>query len=117
MIQNGQVVREESLRGREPDPWFSARVAVDIRPKRSGWVAARAVFRAPDGRLRQAHTSPVYFQRDGRRVREESSISYLCRYVEGLLHWLETEPPFVHEADRQKAHRDAEQALAAYQAL
>ena len=38
-----------------------------------------------------AHTDPVYFLKDGHKVREEASIEYLCKYVEGTLHWLGTQ--------------------------
>ena len=91
---------------------------------RSSWLAARA-FSDPDITPRLlaressvfSHTSPVYFLQEGRKVREEASIVYLRKYVKGLLHWLGTKPAFSKEADRAAVQRDAEQALAVYEAL
>lgn len=92
--------------------------------ERSGWLAARA-FADPDITPRLlpressvfAHTSPVYFLQDGRPVREEASVVYLRKAVQGLLHWLSTRPAFASEADRDGVQRDAEQALRFYEAL
>jgi hypothetical protein len=64
-----------------------------------------------------AHTSPVYFLRDGRKVRDESSIAYLRKYVAGVIHWLGTNPKFVKEEDLQNARREAEEALQYYKNL
>lgn len=64
-----------------------------------------------------AHTSPVYFLKDGQKVREPASVAYLRKYVEGTLHWLGTHPAFFDERDRQNAQRDAEEALRVYRSL
>jgi hypothetical protein len=64
-----------------------------------------------------AHTSPIYFLQDVKKVREQASIEYLCKYVQGVLHWLDTKPPFANEEDRQSARRTAEDALRIYKAL
>jgi hypothetical protein len=88
---------------------------------RSSWLAAR-VLDHPDLRNRIlprnlsvfAHTSPIYFLRDERDVREQASVDYLRRYVEAYLHWLDTHPPFYREEDREQAGRDAELALRFY---
>jgi hypothetical protein len=88
---------------------------------RSSWIAARVIDH-PDLRNRIlprnlsvfAHSGPVYFLRDGRDVREQASIDYLRRYVEGFVRWLDTRPPFFREEDREQARRDAELALRFY---
>ena len=64
-----------------------------------------------------AHTSPVYFLRNGNRVREEASIAYLRKYVEGVIHWLGTRPKFVRAEDREDAQKTAEEALEYYRKL
>jgi hypothetical protein len=48
-----------------------------------------------------AHTNPIYFLQDGRKVPEEASVAYLRKYVKGVLHWLGTGPSFANEQDRR----------------
>jgi hypothetical protein len=55
--------------------------------------------------------------RSGQKVREEASVLYLLKYVQGVLHWLGTNPAFVNQADRLDAAREAREALRFYQAL
>jgi hypothetical protein len=64
-----------------------------------------------------AHTSPIYFLEDGRKVREEASIVYLRKYVKGVWRWLDTNPPFANDEDRREARRAAEEALRFYEGL
>jgi hypothetical protein len=106
------------------DGVFSMEVQTTVELQSSGWLAAR-VMDNPD--LRNsilprnlsvfAHTSPVYFLKDGRRVREEASITYLRKYVQGALHWLSTKPQFVRPEDLNNARKDAEKALQYYREL
>ena len=106
------------------DGLYSMQVEASIELSRSSWLAAR-VAEHPDLRNRIlprglsvfAHTAPIYFQRDGRKVREEASIAYLRKYVQGVLHWLDTNPPFVNKSDRQNARKTAEEALHVYATL
>jgi hypothetical protein len=99
-------------------------VEVDIRLDRSCWLAAR-VADDPDNKKRMlprglsvfAHTNPIYFHRDGKKVREEASIRYLEKYVRGTIHWLEGKPSFANAADRDEALKRAEKALAYYRSL
>jgi hypothetical protein len=64
-----------------------------------------------------SHTSPVYFLRDGHKVRDQSSITYLRKYVKGLLYWLSIQPAFANAKDCGAVQRDAEQALHIYEEL
>jgi hypothetical protein len=88
------------------------------------WLAARA-FANPDITPRIlpressvfSHTSPVYFIKEGGKVREEASVLYLRKWVKGLLYWLSTKPSFQNEQDRAAVQRDAEEALRIYEAL
>jgi hypothetical protein len=103
---------------------YSMEVEATVDLARSGWLAAR-VADHPDLKNRIlprelsvfAHTDPIYFLQDGRKVREEASIQYLRKYVQGTLHWLATEPPFYNQDDRRAARQAAEEALRFYEGL
>ena len=106
------------------DGVYSMTIEAQVDLDRSAWIAGR-VLDDPDLNPRVlprgvsvfAHTNPVYFIRDGRKVREEASIAYLRRYVGGLRHWLSTHPSFANEEDRRSIERDAAEALRFYEAL
>ncbi|HEY5912767.1 MAG TPA: CehA/McbA family metallohydrolase [Verrucomicrobiae bacterium] len=103
---------------------YSMKIETTLEVTRSGWLAARVVDH-PDLKNRIlprelsvfAHTSPVYFLRDGSRVRDPASIAYLTKYVEGVIHWLGTRPKFTKEEDLRAARQEAEEALAVYRRL
>lgn len=127
IVMNGATVGHKtipSFRFAPVDGVYSMEVEATVELTRSGWLAARVVDH-PDLKNRVlprdlsvfAHTSPVYFLRDGRQVREEASLVYLRNYVKGVLHWLDSQPPFASEEDRRSARREAEQALRIYQRL
>lgn len=82
IIQNGEVLATINLPGgqNEDEVIFEA-LRCEIIPKRSGWVVARALFLAPDGRLRQAHTSPVYLSIDEKPVAFADDAQYMLRWV------------------------------------
>jgi len=127
IVCNGESVGRKVLstyRNPAVDGVYSMEIETTVELKRSGWLAARVIDN-PD--LRNpilprnasvfAHTSPVYFLRDGRKVREEASIAYLRKYVEGVIHWLGTKPEFVRDEDLINARREAEEALRYYRNL
>jgi hypothetical protein len=106
------------------DGIYSMSVEADVELTRSGWLAARVIDHPdlPNRILPRAvsvfaHTSPVYFLRDGQKVREKSSIEYLQKWVKGLQHWLGTNPPFANDEDKQNARRTADEALRYYERL
>jgi hypothetical protein len=106
------------------DGIYSMSVEADVELTRSVWLAARVIDHPdlpnrilPRGVSVFAHTSPVYFLRDGQNVREPSSIEYLQKWVKGLQHWLQTDPPFASDQDKQNARRTADEALRFYQGL
>ena len=70
----------------------------------------------PRGLTVFAHTNPVYFLRDGARVRAPASIAYLQTYLRATLHWLETEARFASVADKAEALRLAGEARRLYAA-
>ena len=99
-------------------------VEADIILDKSSWVAAR-VAEDPDNKLRIlprglsvfAHTNPVYFIRDGEKIKDEASIDYLRKYVRGTIHWLQTNPAFDNPHDRIEALKLAGDALQIYESL
>jgi hypothetical protein len=127
IVLNGDPVGHKTLpipRNTPKDGVCSMTVEATVELARSGWLAARVVDH-PDLRNRIlprdvsvfAHTDPIYFLQDGRKVREEASIVYLRKYVEGVLHWLDTNPRFANDEDRRAARRAAEEALRFYESL
>ena len=120
IVLNGQTVGHRKMPSGEPagDGVYTMEVETTIDLARSAWLAAR-VLDDPDlnprvlprGASVFAHTNPVYFLQDGRKVREQASIAYLRKYVMGFQHWLEGNPQFANPEDRRNARQDAEQAL------
>jgi hypothetical protein len=127
IVMNGQTIEHKTVppsTSPQKDGLYAMEIQTTVNLERSGWLAAR-VADHPDIRNRIlprgvsvfAHTSPVYFLKDGQKVREEASIAYLRKYVEGVLHWLGTNPQFANDEDRRNAKRWAEEALRIYQSL
>lgn len=128
VVMNGRKVGHTTvpLIHRDPpaDGIYSLEVEATVELTDSAWLAARVIDHPdlpnrilPRGLSVFAHTSPIYFLKDGRKVREPASIAYLRKYVEGTLHWLGTNPNFALEEDRQAARHAAEQALQFYRDL
>jgi hypothetical protein len=127
IVRNGEVVGHKTVFVNDNPPVdgvYSMQLECRVTLDRSSWLAAR-VADDPDNKNRImprglsvfAHTNPVYFLRDGARVREDPSIRYLEKYVGGTLHWLATGPAFAIPADRDEAVTRARRALAVYRAL
>jgi len=64
-----------------------------------------------------AHTNPIYFYQDKKRVKEKASIAYLEKYVQGVINWLEHNPEFANPDDKKEAIRLARNALGVYTGL
>jgi len=127
IVLNGDPIGHKTLpipKNTPKDGLYSMEVETTAELTRSSWLAARVVDH-PDLRNRIlprdvsvfAHTDPIYFLQDGRKVREEASIVYLRKYVKGVLHWLDTKPRFANDEDRRAARRAAEEALRFYEGL
>jgi hypothetical protein len=127
IVMNGETIGHKTIPVQNNPPkdgLYSMEVEAAVNLSRSGWLAARVVDHPdlrsdilPRGLSVFAHTDPVYFLKEGNKVREEASIAYLCKYVEGTLHWLGTNPKFATEEDRRSAKQSAEEALRFYKAL
>jgi hypothetical protein len=103
---------------------YTMNLETDLVLNRSSWIAAR-VAEDPDNKLRIlprglsvfAHSNPVYFLKDGKKVKEEASILYLQKYVSATMHWLNTNPSFTYPEDRTNALKLAGQASLIYESL
>ncbi|MDI9433152.1 MAG: CehA/McbA family metallohydrolase [Planctomycetota bacterium] len=128
IVMNGRKVAHKTVPLLRQDPpadgIYALEVEATVELTDSAWLAARVsdhpdlIHRIlPRGLSVFAHTSPVYFLKEGRKVREAASIAYLQKYVQGTLHWLGTHPNFALEQDRHAARHAAEQALQFYKDL
>lgn len=92
IIHNGRVVASRDLAGEASDAVLNTNLEETMTPNRSGWIASRALFRAPDGRLRQAHTSPVYLVLDDKPTASAADARYMLRWIDRLVEVAESEP-------------------------
>jgi len=76
--------------------------------------AARALFLAPDGRLRQAHTSPIYVIVDRKPIAFGKSAKYMLRWVGRLEELAKTPGRISRDADRDECCKSNEQARRFY---
>jgi hypothetical protein len=128
IVLNGRKVGHKTtplLRYDPPkDGVYKLEVEATVEFTESSWLAARVIDH-PDLRNRIlprdlsvfAHTNPIYFLKDGAKVREAPSIEYLKKYVQGTLHWLDTNPKFHNKQDAADARQAAEEALEVYKKL
>lgn len=127
IVLNGKpvaVTTVESSKNREENGIYATEVTADIKLNQSCWVAARVV-QVQGSRQRIlpreltvfAHTNPVYFLRNGAKVRDEASIRYLRKYIRGTLHWLTTGARFSNPEVKAEALRLAEKARRIYESL
>jgi hypothetical protein len=127
IIANGWVVGHKTIFTTDNpsvNGVYRMEVEAELNLNESTWIAAR-VADDPDNKQRIlprdlsvfAHTNPVYFLKDGARVKEEASIIYLQKYVRGTIHWLQTNPSFTHQEDCLEALKLAEAAYRIYESL
>jgi hypothetical protein len=127
IIENGSVAGHKTIFVSDNPPVdgiYTMNLEADLVLDQSCWIAAR-VADDPDNKNRIlprglsvfAHTNPVYFIRDGKRIQEEASIIYLRKYVNGTIHWLRTNPSFENPDDRVEALKLAADAVGIYESL
>jgi hypothetical protein len=85
LLYNGKVMKKIDLKNLSPSPVLEESLIVELKPLRSGWLAARAIFASPDGRLRQAHTSPIYVTVDGKPAASKADAEYMIKWIDRLL--------------------------------
>lgn len=102
LIANGEVIK--SVVPAPPAPGAPVSLATSWpvpAPKRSTWYAARALYTAPDGRLRQAHTSPVYAIVDGRPIADDASAEYFVQWIDRLINAAQRSDHYAAPAERE----------------
>jgi hypothetical protein len=124
IVVNGEAVAETATPARDAAGIYEASVETRIDLDRSAWVAARVSEPSPEGKLilpRKltvfAHANPVYFLRDGAKVRVQESIDHLQLYLRYTGRWFQTAAKFGTGAQKQEAEEAVEQALRFYQSL
>jgi len=103
IIHDGRIVASRDLLTESPDPIVKAQLEVTLTPKRSGWFASRALFRAPDDLLRQAHTSPVYVSVDEKPAASAEDGRYMLRWIDHLAAIAKSQPDRFPDADAQQS--------------
>lgn len=101
LIFNGQVIERTDLSGKDWSSDHQVSVVKKFAAKRSGWVVARALFRASDGRLRQAHTSPIYVTVDGKPTASKTDAEFMMRWIDRLVEV--AQQPGRYQTDAQRA--------------
>ena len=112
LISKGKVIKQIDLSNRTASPVLKEVLTTQLRPVRSGWVAARCIFTAPDGRSRQAHTSGVYITVDGKPTASKADAEYMMRWIDQLLRISRKPDRYESETERaqvQKTFRKARQ--------
>lgn len=101
IVHDGRVVSSADLRTKPVAKVLDETASVALSIEHSGWVVARALYRAPDGLLRQAHTSPVYISVAGRPYANAGDVRYMLRWID-VLEAIATKEPtrFPTAADR-----------------
>ncbi|MCR9292726.1 MAG: CehA/McbA family metallohydrolase [bacterium] len=111
IVHNGCVVSSKDLRNELADPTVDSRLETELSIEESGWLAARALYRAPDGLLRQAHTSPIYLEVDGQAVRFRYDVAYMLQWIARLESVAIAHPEwFPDEASKQAVLSDYQRA-------
>ncbi len=117
IISSGKVIKTVSLKDRPSWPLLEESVVLAFEPRRSGWVAARAIFTSPDGHLRQAHTSPVYITVDGKPAVSKTDAEYMIRWIDRLLQVTDKPGRYKTSAERSQVQTLYQQARQKYQAI
>jgi len=115
LIANGKAIKSVSLKDRPSSPVLEESIELAFEPRRSGWVAARTIFTGPDGRLRQAHTSPVYITVDGKPTASKADAEYMIRWIDRLLQVAEKPGRYKTDAERSQVQSLYQQARQKYQ--
>jgi len=102
LICNGKVIKKIDLKNVPPSPMFKKSLIAELKPLRSGWLAARALFTSPDGRMRQAHTSPVYIVVDRKPAASKADADYMIRWIDRLLQVANKPGRYSSETERQE---------------
>lgn len=118
ILYSGEIAASHELTSQKPNPRVDAVLEFELTPRRSGWIAARALYRAPDGLLRQAYTSPIYLSVDNKPTASAVDAQYMCVWIDRLADIARTQSDrFPDEEARDGVLRTYAEARARYEAI
>lgn len=117
LIYNGQVVKKIGLTSQPPSPVLNKTIELPLKPQRSGWVTARALFKSPDKCLRQAHTSPIYIVVDGKPTASKRDAQYMIRWIDKLLEISQIPDRYSSDMERNEVQSIFRQARSVYEKI
>ena len=117
LVADAKVIKRIDLKKRAPSPILEESLVLTHSPERSGWIAARAIFKSPDGRLRQAHTSPVYFTVDGKPTASKVDAEVMIRWIDRLLEVSEKPGRYPSDTERARVQTIFNEARRTYQTI
>ncbi|MFT4638560.1 MAG: hypothetical protein ACI8T1_001881 [Verrucomicrobiales bacterium] len=91
IVHDGLIISSTDLNENQTPP-IQKQLTFVLNLKRSSWVIARALFRAADGLLRQAHTSPIYLSVDEKPIAYAEDARYMLRWIDVLENLLHSQP-------------------------
>lgn len=117
LIADANVIKTIDLKNREVSPVLEESIILSYQPKRSGWIVARAIFKSPDGRLRQAHTSPVYITVDGKPTVSKADADVMIHWIDRLFEVSEQPGRYSNETERAEVQAIYNEARKKYTAI
>ncbi len=117
ILANGKVIKSVNLKDRPSSPILEESIVTAFEPRRSGWVAVRAILTAPDGRLRQAHTSPIYISVDGKSTASKADAEYMIRWIDRLVQVANKPGRYKSDAERTQVQALYQLARQKYQGI
>ncbi|HOQ44267.1 MAG TPA: CehA/McbA family metallohydrolase [Bryobacteraceae bacterium] len=124
IVVNGEAVASSGEPSRDKSGVYEVKLEAKIPLKASSWLAARVAEPSRQGKTIMprrmtvfAHTNPVYFLRDGVKVRVQKAIDYLRLYLRYSERWFQTGAKFDSEATKQQALEQVKWAVDYYSKL
>ena len=117
LVHDGRAVRTIDLSKVAPNPVIDRTAGWKLTPKRSGWIAARALYRNSRRLRRQAHTSPIYFLVDGRPIAHKADAEYMIRWIDELTKIAVRPGRFRTDEQRQSVLADYRRARGIYERI
>ena len=124
IMANGQAVASSGAPRQSNQGIYEAELELPIQLSQSSWVAARVAESdgagsgpMPRGMNVFAHANPIYFLRDGAKVRVQEAIDHLILYLRYTEHWFQTKAEFESPQKKREAVELAQRALQIYRDL
>jgi hypothetical protein len=102
LIHNGKVIKKISLEKKNPDPVLLENFSFKLKPLRSGWITARALFRKDNKYLRQAHTSPIYINLDNKPIAFKEDANFMIEWIKRIVRVNQKKERYVSDEQRNK---------------